>query len=79
MAFGASRAQVLAIVMRESLWVLIAGLAAGIPSPSSLHARSINALPDVSTGPAEFRAGHCGDDRGLWLCGLGPRAARGIH
>jgi len=31
MALGASRAQVLAMVMRESLWVLIAGLAAGIP------------------------------------------------
>jgi predicted permease len=31
MALGASRAQVLAMVLRESLWVLIAGLAAGIP------------------------------------------------
>jgi predicted permease len=31
MALGASRAQVLAMVMRESLWVLIAGLAVGIP------------------------------------------------
>jgi len=31
MALGASRAQVLAMVMRESLWVLISGLAAGIP------------------------------------------------
>jgi predicted permease len=31
MALGASRAQMLAMVMRESLWVLIAGLAAGIP------------------------------------------------
>jgi macrolide transport system ATP-binding/permease protein len=31
MALGASRAQVLAMVMRESLWVLLAGLAAGIP------------------------------------------------
>jgi len=31
MALGASRGQVLALVMRESLWVLIAGLAAGIP------------------------------------------------
>jgi predicted permease len=31
MALGASRAQVLAMVMRESLWVLVAGLAAGIP------------------------------------------------
>ncbi|MGB6687736.1 MAG: ABC transporter permease [Terracidiphilus sp.] len=31
MALGASRAQVLAMVLRESLWVLVAGLAAGIP------------------------------------------------
>jgi hypothetical protein len=31
MALGASRAQVLAMVMRESLWVLAAGLAVGIP------------------------------------------------
>jgi predicted permease len=31
MALGASRSQVLAMVLRESLWVLIAGLAAGIP------------------------------------------------
>jgi predicted permease len=31
MALGASRWQVLAMVMRESLWVLIAGLAVGIP------------------------------------------------
>jgi predicted permease len=31
MALGASRAQMLTMVMRESLWVLIAGLAVGIP------------------------------------------------
>jgi ABC-type antimicrobial peptide transport system permease subunit len=31
MALGASRMQVLAMVMRESLWVLGFGLAAGIP------------------------------------------------
>lgn len=31
MALGASRIQVLAMVMRESLWMLIAGLAVGIP------------------------------------------------
>jgi predicted permease len=31
MALGASRTSVLAMVMRESLWVLMAGLAAGIP------------------------------------------------
>jgi predicted permease len=31
MALGASRGQVLAMVMRESLWVLLAGLAIGIP------------------------------------------------
>ncbi|HUH63216.1 MAG TPA: ABC transporter permease [Terracidiphilus sp.] len=31
MALGASRTKVLAMVLRESLWVLIAGLAAGIP------------------------------------------------
>ena len=31
MALGASRGRVLGMVMRESLWVLIAGLAAGIP------------------------------------------------
>ncbi|MGB8259547.1 MAG: ABC transporter permease [Terracidiphilus sp.] len=31
MALGASRGQVLAMVMRESLWTLVAGLAAGIP------------------------------------------------
>jgi predicted permease len=31
MALGASRARVLAMVMRESLWVLAAGLAVGIP------------------------------------------------
>ncbi len=31
MALGASRAQVVGLVMRESLWVLLAGLAAGIP------------------------------------------------
>jgi predicted permease len=31
MALGASRSQVLAMVMRESLWVLLAGLAVGIP------------------------------------------------
>ncbi len=31
MALGASRMQVLAMVLRESLWVLIAGLAVGIP------------------------------------------------
>jgi ABC-type antimicrobial peptide transport system permease subunit len=31
MALGASRGQVLAMVLRESLWVLVAGLAAGIP------------------------------------------------
>jgi len=31
MALGASRGQVLAMVMREGLWVLLAGLAVGIP------------------------------------------------
>jgi predicted permease len=31
MALGASRARVLVMVMRESLWVLVAGLVAGIP------------------------------------------------
>jgi len=31
MALGASRGQVLAMVLRESLWVLVAGLAVGIP------------------------------------------------
>ena len=31
MALGATRAQVLLMVMRESLWVLVFGLAAGIP------------------------------------------------
>jgi len=31
MALGASRAQVLVMVLRETLWVLVAGLAAGIP------------------------------------------------
>jgi predicted permease len=31
MALGASRSQVLVMVLRESLWVLIAGLVAGIP------------------------------------------------
>jgi ABC-type antimicrobial peptide transport system permease subunit len=31
MALGASRTQVLAMVMRESLWILLAGLAAGLP------------------------------------------------
>jgi predicted permease len=31
MALGASRAQVLAMVLRERLWVLVAGLAVGIP------------------------------------------------
>ena len=31
MALGASRRQVLLMVMRESLWVLLIGLAAGIP------------------------------------------------
>jgi predicted permease len=31
MALGASRVQVLAMVLRESLWVLLAGIAAGIP------------------------------------------------
>jgi ABC-type antimicrobial peptide transport system permease subunit len=31
MALGASRAQVLAMVLRESLWILLAGLVAGIP------------------------------------------------
>jgi predicted permease len=31
MALGASRVQILVMVMRESLWVLVAGLAVGIP------------------------------------------------
>jgi ABC-type antimicrobial peptide transport system permease subunit len=31
MALGASRARVLAMVVRESLWVFVAGLIAGIP------------------------------------------------
>jgi ABC-type antimicrobial peptide transport system permease subunit len=31
MALGATRAQVLRMVMRESLWVLVFGLAVGIP------------------------------------------------
>lgn len=31
MALGATRTQVLAMVMRESLWILLAGLAAGVP------------------------------------------------
>lgn len=31
MALGATRSQVLAMVMRESLWILLAGLAVGIP------------------------------------------------
>jgi predicted permease len=31
MALGASRAQVLTMILRESLWVLVAGLAVGVP------------------------------------------------
>jgi ABC-type antimicrobial peptide transport system permease subunit len=31
MALGASRGQVLAMVMRESVWILVSGLAAGVP------------------------------------------------
>jgi ABC-type antimicrobial peptide transport system permease subunit len=31
MALGATRGQVLAMVMRESLWILLAGLAVGLP------------------------------------------------
>lgn len=31
LALGASRMQVVAMVLRESLWVLLAGVAAGIP------------------------------------------------
>jgi predicted permease len=43
MALGAGRGQVLAMVMRESLWVLAAGLAAGIPL-TLIAVRSIQSL-----------------------------------
>jgi ABC-type antimicrobial peptide transport system permease subunit len=43
MALGASRAQVLAMVMRESLWVLAVGLAAGIPL-TLLAVRSLKSM-----------------------------------
>jgi len=43
MALGASRAQVLAMVMRESLWVLAAGFAVGIPL-TFLAVRSLKAM-----------------------------------
>jgi predicted permease len=43
MALGASRAQVLAMVMRESLWVLVVGLAAGIPL-TLLAVRSLKSM-----------------------------------
>ena len=43
MALGASRAQVLAMVIRESLWVLVAGLVAGIPF-TYFTARSLKSM-----------------------------------
>jgi predicted permease len=43
MALGASRGQVLAMVLRESLWVLVAGLTAGIPL-TLLAVRSLKSM-----------------------------------
>jgi predicted permease len=43
MALGASRSQVLRMVLRESAWVLVAGLAAGIPL-TFLAARQIQSM-----------------------------------
>jgi predicted permease len=43
MALGASRAEVLAMVMRESLWVLIGGIAAGIP-PTLFAVRPLKSM-----------------------------------
>jgi predicted permease len=43
MALGASRGQVLLMVMRESLWVLLAGLAVGIPL-TLFAVRPLNAM-----------------------------------
>jgi ABC-type antimicrobial peptide transport system permease subunit len=43
MALGATRAQVLGMVLRESLWVLGFGLAAGVPL-TLLAARSLKSM-----------------------------------
>ena len=43
LALGATRGQVLTMVMRESLWVLLAGLAAGIPL-TFFAARSLRSM-----------------------------------
>ena len=55
MALGASRMQVLAMVLRESLWVLIAGLAVGIPLTYFLSRQLKSMLYQLSPfDPASF-------------------------
>ncbi len=67
MALGATRSQVLTMIMRESLWVIMLGLAAGIPLTLGVADVSVEvyALRDLCVRSGKLWAGNCSIGSGI--------------
>ena len=75
MALGATRSQVLTMIMRESLWVLVLGLAAGIPLTLFAMRPLKSMLYGISPfDPRKLRVGHCSNGIGLRMRRFRPGA-----
>lgn len=75
-AFGATRTQMLVMVLREALWVLLAGFAVGIPYTLRNTTAEIDALPDVAARSYKLCSCDHHDDldlRQLCACASSPR------